>query len=103
MFTSAVSNINDMPIIDTNPIITFSIFLYELENNMNIIKPLAIKAPILIGILNNILRAMAAPNISAIAVPIAASTAVPVIILPIVGFIYLFIASEIQRPVTIPK
>ncbi len=62
-----------------------------------------IKAPIFIGILNNIFRAMAAPKISAIAVPIAANTAVPVINLPIVGFIYLFIASEIQSPVTIPK
>jgi len=47
-------------------------------------------------------RAIAAPKISAIAVPIATNIAVDVIIFPIIGFMCLFIASEMQSPVTIP-
>ncbi|SUQ46537.1 hypothetical protein CNEONATNEC26_01110 [Clostridium neonatale] len=77
--------------------------LYEFENSIYIIKIVAIKAPNFIGILKSIFKAIATPKISAIAVPIAASIAVDVIILPMVGLIYSLIASEIHKPVTIPK
>jgi hypothetical protein len=60
-------------------------------------------APVVIGILNNMLRAMELPRISATEVETEASTAKESIALDTTGFIYIVAASERQRPVAIPR
>ena len=66
---------NDSPIIETNPIIHFSIFLYEFENSIIITKIVTSIAPIFIGILKSIFKAIEPPRISAREVETEARTA----------------------------
>ena len=89
--------------IETNMMIQRSILLYVLVINMPKQAMVTITAPTLIGIPNSIRRAMAPPKISANEVETLASIAEIRIGRLNVRGIYLFVASDRQSPVTIPK
>ena len=77
---------NDKPMIDTKAIIHFSIILYELVYNIIKTKAVTRIAPALMGISNNMFKAIAPPKISANDVEIDASMADDRIIFEYAGF-----------------
>ena len=101
--TNASSYRNESPIMDTNAMIQRSVLLYVLLNSMARHTMVTITAPALIGIPNNIRRAMAPPSISAREVDMLASMADPRIGRLSTRGMYLLVASERQRPVTMPR
>src|SRR5664280_2566172 len=93
----------ESPIIETKPMIHFSIFLYEFENSIIKTKTVIRMAPSFNGILKSIFKAIEPPRISASEVETEASTAKDRTDFETTGFKYIIAASERHRPVAIPR